>query len=336
MYGYVSIAEVRDEGFSDVTEYPDALLEKWIKRATSKIDTFTKQFFVPKAEIYQVDGQSSVYLVMPHSIPIIKINAISIDFKKTSPRTTYSYCPFTDNRAFGDLLEDDYSLSENDRKIELLDTGFCGFMSSYPYSSYDSSYKYREYRDPNVFPEGSRNISVDGVFGWQENKKDYKTDLSTQYNSGESFLYVSDSSGLDKYDSILILHQIGSVSKVIYRRIYSINYGTNELTIDPIEGYGNIPIATVVCSFGQIPCQIVEATLRLVSRFAIEIIDPENSSGNCKNITEETIDNYKWKTDSRFSVFGSDRQYLTYGSTGDLLVDRLLDEFLPLPYVGHV
>lgn len=75
--GYVTVAEVRAQGLSDATAYPDPMIQTAIDLASAYIDKATRQWFTNKSMTILLDGQDSARLFLP--IPIVSVSELYIN-----------------------------------------------------------------------------------------------------------------------------------------------------------------------------------------------------------------------------------------------------------------
>jgi hypothetical protein len=317
---YVSIAELRAEGLTTV-EMDDERVLNLIERMSSKIDLFTGQFFIPKTEVVRVDGKELPYVSYPRSVPIIKINSVQIipencrvkRWNCVFPRQAIETLP---------LRTDQYAISGSKREVEFLDY-------SKNYHMHDDYYFSIGERFPKVFPEGSSNVELNGVFGWVENPKEVESLVTVDSLSTDNFLQVADASLFEKYDHLII-----ELTPALQRRVTRIDYDNNILYVDVLGR--TVQTGTIIRSYGSVPLQIAECAMRLVNRYRSLLFDPENQDDINGAIHEEKIDSYQWKAKARFYGGLWDKEETNWASTGDLIVDRILQEFVGPVEVGIV
>lgn len=74
---YITIQDVRDEGLSDATIYPDAKVLSYIEIYQEILERACRQWFKPKNLTIKVDGNDST--VMPFGVPIINVDYLKIN-----------------------------------------------------------------------------------------------------------------------------------------------------------------------------------------------------------------------------------------------------------------
>ncbi|MBU1456920.1 MAG: hypothetical protein KKD01_19570 [Proteobacteria bacterium] len=317
---YVSISELRREGLTELEMSNDRVLTL-IDRMSKKIDLFTKQFFTAREEIVKVDGEGISYTSYPNEVPIIKVNSIKIipdhsHVKKWScifPMQQISDQPLSPNN---------YTLTSSKRQIEMIEYMY----QSYPYN--DRFYNLGE-RYPKIFPEGSANIEINGVFGYVENQKEFETTVANDVLSVDTIMQVVDASGIEQYDQIII-----DTIPPFERRVVAVDYDNNQLTID--QPMRSILTGTKIKTYGAVPLQIAECVMRLINRYRSQIFDPENGDSLKGAIFKEKIDMYQWEAKSTFINGLWNLEETNWASTGDLIVDRILQEYISPIYIGIV
>jgi hypothetical protein len=154
--GYALVSDLRDEGVT-VADASDARLERVIALASRYIERITARFFEPRAQTLALDGSGGRTLALGH--PIIGVESVSID---TSPysRGDLPIDPsvlrvYNRHLTQGLLLPDD----RDNPKIEFLHgSDMLGVRFEAPQISLSSF----------VWPAGTQNITVRGVFGYTE------------------------------------------------------------------------------------------------------------------------------------------------------------------------
>ena len=143
--GYISISDVRDEGFT-VAMVEDAAVARGITKACAVIDRWTKQWFEPRVRTFKLDGKGQRLLRFP--VPLIAMTSITIDDNVIDLE---SFRVYNRHLTQGLLAPDD----RTDSRIEWNDV--------YPYTSY------RTYRlSEGTFAKGQQNITIEGIFGYTE------------------------------------------------------------------------------------------------------------------------------------------------------------------------
>jgi len=328
---YVSIKEIRDEGL-DPTEFSDLRVRKLIQRATQKIDLFTKQFFIPEEGTKLLDGNGHSQIYLRNFVPFVRVDAIEMLLDSSASVRSGCGCGtegrvLPDRRFFGRLAGKGFELNQNNRVLELF-----GDFSSFR----DIHFDLKPTGFPTIFPEGSKNVQVEGVFGWQQDLKDVKDEIAVDTNILNDNIQVLNTLQFEEGCQLII-----KAPRPIFRRVFGIDDANDLLLVDKIPTV--VPAGTEIVSFGKIPDQIVEATIRLVGRYSEPLLDDGTGIGGggfgtqfVNGIFKERIDNYEWQADPNFLDGLWNRSLTEWASTGDLIVDRILDEFKALPNMGYV
>lgn len=132
--GYVTVAELREEGITEAMATDDQLLEK-IGRWSGHIDKLTGQWFEPRSLTLLLDGEGSRRLTLDH--PIIDITEILIEDDET-PVPVEEYAVYNRHMT-GQVGGDD---DRNDPHVD--------------------------FRRGRTWPDGRQNISVEGRFGYTD------------------------------------------------------------------------------------------------------------------------------------------------------------------------
>ena len=142
--GYVSVAEVRDEGLTS-TDADDARVVVAIARATAMIDRVTGQWFEPRTRTFRLDGRPGEDIRM--DVPIVAVTALSILEESIDLDYTWVY-----NRHLTQGL-----LAPDDRGNPRI-----GWRDDY------DLYGYRLLEQARRFRRGFQRVTVAGVFGYTE------------------------------------------------------------------------------------------------------------------------------------------------------------------------
>lgn len=153
---YLTVDQVRAQGhpFSDATLYPDADIEEAIDIASSEIENFTGNWFTAITRdgvaAIELDGNGGNFLPLP--CPIIQIDSITLIYAaRYGADPTYSV--ETDEVLIYNRHLTQGLVSPDDRKN--------------PGISIEAFLAYPK-EDLNIWPEGDKNIKIEGVFGWTE------------------------------------------------------------------------------------------------------------------------------------------------------------------------
>lgn len=320
-FKYISIKEIRNQGL-DATELNDTQLDLVIKMVSSKINLFTGQFFVPVEMTFDVDGEEDAYINLPRFIPINRVDKITIDRNKTSYNNSLFYNNLEDRRVFGSFTSG-FSISGDKRKVEFITDTNQGSSNLYPLN----------YRTTTpVFPQGSQNVKIEGMFGWIEDQKNVTLTTLVDSVAINDFLEVDTLVNIEEGDIAIIKDS----TKEEYRRIWGVDSSTSpvRINIDPISRV--IPASTTISVFGKTPLNIMHAAMMLVDDYRAGLIPKNPGQKIQRAIFRERIDNYEWQADPSSMDGLWNKSLTTFASTGNLLVDRLLDEFKELPYFGVV
>jgi len=97
---YCSVQDIRDEGLTDTTLYPDAKVLGYIETWQEWIERVCRQWFVPKTKVFNVDGNGAdtLFFCVPIiSIDYVKINDSNVNLDAELYRV-YSSREFPDDR----------------------------------------------------------------------------------------------------------------------------------------------------------------------------------------------------------------------------------------------
>jgi len=141
MAGYVSVQDVRDEGFEDEDEFPNDRIEAAITKASNLIDRVTRRFFEPRELTIKLDGEGDDYQEFGH--PLIALLELEIDGTTIENSDIVVY----NRHLTQNLLEpDDRRWPKIEYKRDLTNNrSWFG-----------------------IFTEGQQNIKVHGYFGYTE------------------------------------------------------------------------------------------------------------------------------------------------------------------------
>ena len=158
---YASVAALREEGITE-TDASDARLLDRIALASSMIEGWTKRYFEPRWHEFYLSGTSNSRLLLDH--PIISIaelatGASSVDSDE-SLADIESYRVFNRHLSQGLLSPDDRA----NPKIEFVHGRGDIYTSTSVVATGQNEYGYRHL----VFPTGTQNVRVSGVFGYTD------------------------------------------------------------------------------------------------------------------------------------------------------------------------
>lgn len=151
---YLTVQDMRDEGV------PASVTDQWLLKrigiASRFIEAATKRWFYPKAQTITVDGKGGPKVLLGN--PIIHITKVTFEtapFYPSSLEIEPDLLKVYNRHLTENLLDPD---DRNNPKIEM----FHPSESLYQ----DSSYRARWGR--LIFPEGVKNISIEGEFGYTD------------------------------------------------------------------------------------------------------------------------------------------------------------------------
>jgi hypothetical protein len=145
--GYCFVSDIRAEGVTDTTTYPDVLIQQKIALASQYIDKLTGQWFEPRALTFELDGDQSKRLHL--AVPIIAIDQITVQNSGVVDSDSYKVY----NRHLTQRMT-----NPDDRQDPRVEYVHQLFTTSDVYQRFP----YLEW------PIGSQNITVDGVFGYTD------------------------------------------------------------------------------------------------------------------------------------------------------------------------
>lgn len=164
--GYVSVAEMRDEGVT-TSMASDTRLAQRILIASRFVEASTRRFFYPKAMTVTLDGSGGPKLFLDD--PIIAVSSVAFEESPLYPSSFSSIASETvrvyNRHLTEQLTEPD---DRNNPKLELFNPGFYRSSGAALYSGAHQL----------VFPRGQRNVRVVGVFGY--------TDYDSAITSGKT------------------------------------------------------------------------------------------------------------------------------------------------------
>lgn len=136
--GYITVADVRAEGLTNTTKYPDALINQRIQYNTKLIERYTGQFFEARKLIIDYDGHGSYEL--PVEVPIVNIDEVTL-LDREFPVTRVFTFELDDITVFNRHITQ--GLTEPDDRV-----------------------------NPKIgnvwFPRGRQNVRLEGTFGYTE------------------------------------------------------------------------------------------------------------------------------------------------------------------------
>lgn len=137
---YCLIQDMRDEGYTDVTKYPDSFLQQRIAMASRVIEASTGRFFFPKLLTFTIDGRGGPKLLL--SDPIIAVTYVK--------------------QSYGDFYAAEYDLLDGD--------GYRVYNRhiTQNLTAPDDRANPKIELTGGVFPRRALNIEVSGYFGYTD------------------------------------------------------------------------------------------------------------------------------------------------------------------------
>ena len=311
VFQYSTVAEFRTRLQVTLDEYPDitdAIIRSALQRASNVINQATGEIFLPAKGIVEVDGSGFDLVTHPNMYPFLQVDAITIDYSRSlSSNSDISVSSGTQTVTSGN-----YGISNSGLIIQLL---FSGVASTFSISK---------------FPRGRRNISIDGIFGWLEPRKDYTTVILGVIEEGDTSVVLDDIDSVEVRD-ILVFGDMDGTNNELLRwvQVISIDYDTKEIAFESVVNRSDLPLQplTVVTCFGQVPLAIDIATGVLAYNKEIPGLASEVSASNVKHMKTDAFAFTKFTSEE---LGGAPTQTLT----GDNYADQLLQEYLRPPFIG--
>lgn len=157
--GYTTIAELRAEGVT-VAQADDARLQVLIGRATNMIDHYTGRWFEPRSKVFMLDGTGAGGLLL--GPPIISISQVRLLARDVGPSVLD--VDLADVRIYNRHLTQEL-LDPDDRQNPKLE--FLTFDERYERSTLVWGGA-RDLFHPVVWPRGTQNVEVTGIFGYTD------------------------------------------------------------------------------------------------------------------------------------------------------------------------
>lgn len=145
--GYATVAEIRAEGLTDATKYPDLLVQGAIDLSSQYIERATRQWFESRSLTVRMDGNDSDRLFLP--VPVISISELYINdrFEAANLLPAADYVVYN-GRSFPD--------DRKNPKVELVNQRRSIFQV--PALQFGK----------RIFMKGKRNQKMVGTFGYTE------------------------------------------------------------------------------------------------------------------------------------------------------------------------
>jgi len=312
-FEYCTVQDLRDEDILPAECSDDRAL-MLIRRASSKINMYTSQWFGPVSNVQYVDGQNSSMVWLPGFVPVIKLSAIEI-LPGRSARVRESVLP--DRRVFN-VDVSGVQLSRGNRFIEMI-ADMTGVLALIPQEQYDEVW----------FPEGRQNVKLTGVFGWMESPKDLQATVAADAAKGAGDVQVVSTAGWEAGDVAIFpdgTQQI--VTGVAEAPIRLLFQG------DPYKLRVAVTAGQIIQTYGRTPDLIRYCTMKLTKLMVPKIGNEDEQADEIqKAIVSEKTDNYSYKLDPSLL-----RERFEAGamSTGDSEVDSILTQMIDeIPaYIG--
>lgn len=312
-FEYASLQALRAEGI-DATEMSDDRARYLVRLASRRINECTTQWFMPVWGAWRISGSDSGILIAPQMVPVLKVDRLS----QYEP---YSKVKFPYEPADFHVVPPE-TPGELARQIELFTVGgrggggtFCERRSEFIFSQGGSVHD---------FNQGAGNFMLEGVLGWLENLKDVDVLTTSDVSVGGTEVDLDDASEIEAGDAVLV----GQKFCVLVIEVVG-----NTIKWDwPAEFVA--PTGTRVRCFGQVPMDILRATLMLVIRWKDPIGSEEGQTSLVGGrLLSERTDNYSYTLGRDQGGGGGGDAVVT---TGDTWVDQIIANFVPPPYVGFV
>lgn len=316
---YTTKAWLTEAGIQ-VSSYADDRLNRLLVRTSSFVDRLTAQRFFAYEETVSLSGDDRPILFRSDFLPILSVSSVTVKSLNTNRR----------GRVFlGDLA----------------DVVIPGATNPYADPSYpsttttfvvDKDFVLRpdgplpRYLDAinKVFPGGSGNIDVTGVFGWVEpgSRKNFSTTTTTTVTPTSTSVTLASVAGLELRDQLII----GNTLPVI---VTAINSTTNVVNFDPPTGRLTTSIASgaTAKSWGATPYDIEWVIGFLINReLARQAQWASSSPVDPTVLRRERTDQYEYEVFSpaQMNAFGKG-----VGVTGIPEVDEILINYTAPPVV---
>lgn len=213
---YARIQDVRDEGLTDTTAYPDARVLRLLEKSADIIEFLTKQYFGPKRMSFRRDGRNGRRIEEPESNKIIEITSLAT--------------VLPDEAVFPVSLEV-YQVYPRYIALRRGDSGFPSERAvrdgGEPWVPDDATRGRRE----NAFPDDLKNVQVVGTFGWLEMGTKFSTTLASPLARRATKVVLTDVGDLET-DDVLHIDSEGSNFWVIVGEVYKVFDATLEVLAD--------------------------------------------------------------------------------------------------------
>jgi len=324
-FKYITLTRLRDVLKISATNLPDAEALALIEEISESLNSLTGQFFQPKIEFHPASGKGDRLVHRSDLNPIINLISISVDYDKTfvKPSVWETMFGIRGRTHVYDISRVEVTPDSGYRLVSLIS---------------------------GEFPAGSGNVTLNGVFGWLQNRKLFQTELAAELAVDATTITVnevSNSTGwveVGDFVTITVTDATASNPARVYNDIIKAidTSGPNPvLTVDKVQDMAGVfPIAsgTTVNVYGRFPRALVEVMDALILRAWEESPLNPSGSGGSGSITDrlisEKVDNYSYQLESK-SVQSS--RYGGLGAiTGSVRLDQTIRQYSRPPMVGFV
>jgi len=239
-------------------------------------------------------------------IPIIKVDSLSL----VGDNTNYRDYPM--GRVFRDFGKSSFDIGL-DAFVGL------GQVTSYDVSNYVIHNRFIELPQA-IFPGGSKNIQVEGVFGWVENQKEAATTTAGDLETNDTSLLLTDASDFENGDVVVFGDNLLTIPDILVsgNTISFSSVGTLQATI--LTG------ADIV-SYGRVPPDIQDLadmfTANMINKWSNLYSNPDTG-----NIKSEKTDDYS------YTLFGEGDVFNLFNMS--TMAEEILVRYQAPPYVGIV
>lgn len=280
------------------------------------IDRVTEQRFICYEETIRVSGEDRLIVERTDRLPILSLSEVSVDSSYTT-RVGFTYSGLLKDVAGPEAIP--------------FDLAPAGAVYSFP----EGSFALKPQRLPRyvesvsgIFPGGSNNIIMTGVFGWPELSSVKSTPFSTTTTSAitttSTTIALTSVTGLKIRDVLII-----DGHPFIVQSISSLT-----VTVDAPTGLLSATIApgAVATAYAAVPYDIERVVSFLAMREVLR--QGQWAQGNMVDpsiIKKERTDKYEYEVFSPSQMLGFGK---APGMTGIGEIDQILMDYTAPPYVG--
>jgi hypothetical protein len=316
-FEYASLQALRAEGI-DATELPDPRARYLIQLASRRINECTTQWFAPVWGAWRISGADSGILLAPQMVPILKVDGL------------YQYEPYSGEKLPYEPA-DYYVVPPEDpnelaRQIELFSMGRSRFFSGEgTFNERRSDFILSQSGSVNKFAHGAGNFWLEGVLGWLEDLKEVSALTTTAVVAGDTEVDLDNVGEIEVGDAVLIGQKLCVI-------VIEITGNTIKWDWPALSA---APIGTRVRCFGHIPLDIARAAIMLAIRWKDPVGSEEGQTSLVSGrLMSEHTDNYSYSLGRDEGGGGGGGGVVV--TTGDSMVDQIIANFVPPPYVGFV